>query len=192
MKKYIEYITESKSKEHPILNSAKRGGNTAVKKYIKSGVDVNIQDKEGRTPLMLAVYENFLMVVKTLIDAGADINIKDNDGRSALCRVNTLKILDMLLDAGADVNSKDKDGMTPMMEIIYNRRGYSEVIIPILKKHIEHGLNLDIKSNNDLNVYDQIRKWIVEDSLVQKYMDENYPHYKDEYDMKNNAEKYNL
>ena len=44
MKKYHEYITESKAKEHSILNSAKRGGNTAIKKYIKSGVDINIQD----------------------------------------------------------------------------------------------------------------------------------------------------
>jgi len=181
-----------KSKEQPILKSAKNGSNTTVKRCIKNGDDINVTNKYGKTPLILAVSGNYLMVVKTLIDAGADVNYKDDDGRSALCKASTNKIIDMLLNAGADVNSKDKDGLTPIMELIYTRRGNSEFLIDTIKKHIEHGLDLDITTDNDLNVYDQIRKWTDDNSLIQQYMDENYPQYKEEYDLKQNVSKYNL
>lgn len=192
MKRYNEYITESKSKEHPLLISAKGGGNTGVKKHLKNGADINMKNKDGRTPLMLAIIGNYIMVVKTLIDAGADVNIKENDGRVALSLVNTPKILDMVLNYGANVNSQSNDGLTPLMEFVYYYKSYDLKLNVYLQKFLEHDLDLDVESDNGLNTYEQVRKWMKEDNIVQQYLDENYPQYKERYDMKNNIDNFNI
>ena len=44
---------------------------------------VNAQDKNGRTPLMLAVLKEDLDTVQTLVEGGADIDLKDRSGRTA-------------------------------------------------------------------------------------------------------------
>ncbi len=56
----------------------------AHQELIRLGADVNIQDKEGQTPLIKAVLEGNLEMVKILIENEADPHIKDNTGASAL------------------------------------------------------------------------------------------------------------
>lgn len=41
-------------------------------------------DKEGRTPLIMAIYGGHTSVVRCLLDHGADIGRKDDRGRTAL------------------------------------------------------------------------------------------------------------
>ncbi len=55
----------------------------AVKFLADRGADVNIKDKEGITPLMLACDEAMdADAIETLLKAGADANAKDNAGRT--------------------------------------------------------------------------------------------------------------
>lgn len=49
---------------------------------IDGGVDVNVQDPSGNTPLMRAI--NNLDMVRALLQAGASIRTRNNDGRTAL------------------------------------------------------------------------------------------------------------
>lgn len=46
--------------------------------------DVNIQGKDGETPLMMAAYSHQWEIMDLLIKAGADASIKDKHGKSAL------------------------------------------------------------------------------------------------------------
>lgn len=49
-----------------------------------NGLDVNSQDSDGATPLMVAVMNDDLVMVKLLLARGADINLKDCTGADVL------------------------------------------------------------------------------------------------------------
>jgi ankyrin repeat protein len=78
-----------------------------VKLAIKFGCDVNVQDQNGTTPLMLA-HSDYWQI---LIAAGARINEVDANGDHAL----NLHLSRDLLAFGADVNLANKQGQTPLM-----------------------------------------------------------------------------
>lgn len=54
---------------------------------IKAGLDVNVKDQRGNTPLMVACFFNKPNIVKSLVAAKADLTIKNNEGKdaAALC-----------------------------------------------------------------------------------------------------------
>lgn len=89
------------------------------KKQTAYSVDVNRKDKEGRTPLMLAIMDNNVDKVKQLIKAGANVNVISNKGNTPLLIATgydvSREIIQALLDAGADVNfSAAVDGISPL------------------------------------------------------------------------------
>lgn len=53
---------------------------------IEAGANVNVRDKDGVTPLMLAAERGRLQVFDALMEAGADVFAVDNSGRSILRR----------------------------------------------------------------------------------------------------------
>ena len=193
--KYIKYFELKKATTHPFIQSAKRGSNAKVQEYIKSGADINIRDTNGRTALMWACLNNFLMVVKTLIDAGADINMIDYEGRTVLMMASTMKIYDLLFSVNnIDVNLKNNKGQTAIMEVLsFNM--FNNNIITLLKNCIKKGLDLNIKDINGNNFYDILKEKQesgVNIGSVIEIMDNNYPQYKEEWNFKHNVIKYNL
>ena len=50
---------------------------------VDAGAEVNAQDNDGRTALMLSC-ASFWQTMESLMDADADVNAQDNDGRTAL------------------------------------------------------------------------------------------------------------
>ena len=200
MLNYSQYIKESKILSHPFIQAASKGSNNKVKEYIKFGVDIDMRDGEGRTALMNASYNKFLMVVDTLLQAGADPNLQDKNSRTALMMSSTVKIIDKLLDAGADVNISNNVGRTAIMEYL-NNINFTNIII-LLEKFLQKGLNLDIKDYFDKNFYELLKekqekaKYIKSEldlsNKIQEYIDEKFPQYKEEWELKQNMEKYNL
>lgn len=55
-----------------------------VKALIKSGADVNIKSRRGRTSLMKAVFFKSLQICELLLDGGAEVNVEDEMRRTAL------------------------------------------------------------------------------------------------------------
>ena len=56
-----------------------------IKVILDNGlVDVNSENKDGRSPLTLAVLMGNIALAEYLISAGADVNAKNNDGESPL------------------------------------------------------------------------------------------------------------
>lgn len=77
----------------------------AIKILIDKGADVNAQDTQGQTPLMIAVQNNWYSEVsELLIDRGADINAKDNNGNTVIDLVTNTEILNMLVANGAPIH----------------------------------------------------------------------------------------
>ena len=82
--------------------------------------DPNVQDNEGRTPLMLALQyhsHNDLLVdlVSILVSSNWKTDIQDRTGRTALhysAKCDDVKIPLMLLSAGCDITAVDNNGKT--------------------------------------------------------------------------------
>lgn len=106
--------------EAALLQQAIQENNiTVIKEFIADGKDLNIQDDENWTALMLASQEGRTKIVKQMIKAGADVNVKNKDGETALMLASQnghKHAVKQLIKAGADVNAKDNDGFTPLMK----------------------------------------------------------------------------
>ena len=88
--------------------------------------DVNAQDKNGQTPLHIAIRWSVFYaalsptdesLIKLLLDRGADLNIRDNLGYTPLhCAAfsGTPEIILMLVDRGASLIAKDYTGRVPL------------------------------------------------------------------------------
>ena len=57
------------------------GHRPIVQLLIQSGSDVNRQDANEMTPLMVAPSENQIDIVRDLLSGGADVNFKSTDPR---------------------------------------------------------------------------------------------------------------
>lgn len=205
MKKYNEYIVEKISKvEEPIIKAAKRGSSTLIKSLIKSGANINAKDNDGKTALMFAVMESYISIVTELVDAGANVSMQDKEGSTALMMASTGKIVDKLLEGDPDVNKRNRFGDTAILIYLDKSFFTTSVAEGILNKFLDRGLDLDIKNNKGENFYEKI-KWIESARHIptpvggnnwlqrlENYMNENFPKYKDEWDLQNNIRKYNL
>ena len=68
----------------PLLDATKAGNNVAVQLLLDIGANVNYQDDNGVTALMLAVGINNIDIIHQLLQAGPDVHIRSGDFGSAL------------------------------------------------------------------------------------------------------------
>lgn len=100
------------SEDISIHQAAIEGKTTVVKKLLEKGIDVNITDEDGRTPLMYASYNGHQEVMRLLIGNGAVTDLQDNYGRTALMMASSgpfPSAVKLLLDHGSDPNITDKE-----------------------------------------------------------------------------------
>ncbi|MFW6202775.1 MAG: ankyrin repeat domain-containing protein [Marinilabilia sp.] len=99
--------------------AAMTGNIDAVNAYIKNGSDIEVTNKDGHTPLMLAAYNGHSDIVEKLLKKGADINKTDNKNLTSLHFAASgpfPETVKLLLQHGADVNAIDDiEGFTPLM-----------------------------------------------------------------------------
>ena len=102
---------------HPCTGVPERVTKTSVNCYLITTRDVNIQDKDGCTPLHRCTIGDNENLCRLLLEHNADVSIQDNaecaplhwcarEGNENLCR--------LLLEQNADVNIQEKHGFTPL------------------------------------------------------------------------------
>lgn len=105
-----------------------RGDADVVATFIFSGVDPDLRDEDGLTPLQLAAYSGHVGVARVLLKAGADVNAPRKSGDTALhiaAERGHRELLEALIAAGADVNAistLDHWAPTPLALAVGNRR----------------------------------------------------------------------
>jgi len=114
----------------------------AIKKILDHKFDVNMQNGNGVTPLILAAKEGNTEVVELLIKTGSDVNHKSIYETALMQAVSqgyktTVKIL---LDNKADVNAQIHGGETAMWHLI---RKKDQATFDLL---LEYGADINIKT----------------------------------------------
>lgn len=99
---------------HPLHEAAMSGNLFAARRWIVSGVEVDVQSDTRTTPLMYAANRNQVEMVEELIRHGADVNAQNMYGRTPLhwARRETYPLL---IQAGADPTIQDENGTVPTM-----------------------------------------------------------------------------
>lgn len=130
-----------------ILNSAfiasvERNAIETIRQLIALGVDVNVQDRSGKSALHISCWLKNKELATLLIESGADLNIQDIAGETALyyaCSLGDKEFANFLIERGADVNVQDKYGKTALYYACLREK--SELVTFI----IESGATIDDK-----------------------------------------------
>ena len=97
-----------------MLRAAGSFGNLeSVQVLLSAGAQVNVQDKNGMTPLMWAARWGDTQRVEALVKAGAKVDARDNAGKTALDwarnrgkkAVTTVEVLQPLTESEAKSNA---------------------------------------------------------------------------------------
>ncbi len=86
---------------------------------IKSSKDIkavaNSINQNGKSALMLAIWEGKNEIVELFVKSGASINQSDNNGKTPLMLAvwrENLQLVKFLVKSGADINAKNKEGLS--------------------------------------------------------------------------------
>eukprot|EP01025_Chloroclados_australasicus_P014248 TRINITY_DN16675_c0_g2_i1.p1 TRINITY_DN16675_c0_g2~~TRINITY_DN16675_c0_g2_i1.p1 ORF type:complete len:394 (-),score=38.50 TRINITY_DN16675_c0_g2_i1:239-1420(-) len=127
-------------------------------------VDVNVNDKLQRSPIIAAAHAKDLEAIEMLLQAGCDMNFRDRRGRTALhwCALNLKsRIVQKLCEYGADANRQDKKGWTPLHVMMIHKVIHGLVDAPakerttIIQTLVNHGANvnaIDMDRNTPLHL----------------------------------------
>lgn len=99
-----------------LIDAARVGDEEAVEDFVAIGKDVNMADKEGRTPLHFAAAYGRAPIARTLIDAGAKLEVVDSMSNTPLhyaAGYGRPGMVELLLEAGASRAAKNNTGKTP-------------------------------------------------------------------------------
>jgi len=112
--------------------------------------NINIKDRDGMTPLMVAVSEDKIEIVKLLLKKGANINLQSKIGYTALhfaAQNNKVEIARVLLESGAKVDIQDGYGNTPLSRAIFSSDEEGEII----KLLLAFGSDENIKNKSGIS-----------------------------------------
>lgn len=118
LKFFIDKVTKSEENllASELLHTSSTNGHEKIVEFLLDrGIDVNIKDPTGATPLLHATKKNRISIMEMLLENGADPNIKNTLGEPLIHTIYTDQLkFDMFLKYKADTRAKDNKGMTVM------------------------------------------------------------------------------
>ena len=115
----ISITAASQSAPQPsrLHSAAKNGDVVTLRAVLDQGVNPDLRDARGRTPLMEAAAAGQVESVRALIAAGAHVNVRAGDNRTPLIEAVTNGQIDaarLLVSSGAELNTIARGWGTPL------------------------------------------------------------------------------
>ncbi|WP_375326485.1 ankyrin repeat domain-containing protein [Candidatus Tisiphia endosymbiont of Nemotelus uliginosus] len=149
----IDVNTKTTNDNTPLHVAAIDARNVSmVKKLIDKKSTIDARDKQERSALHIAVFNNCLEIVKVLITGKSDVNAIEQVKKTPLhyaAEMGYLPIVQELIKSEANINPVDKDDNTPLH--LATKRQDAELEKELIKELIEWGA--DINAKNQLGEY---------------------------------------
>lgn len=159
------WITQQKErldKEESLRQAASAGDVKRVQELIEEGVNINTRN--GRTPLILAIEKDHPEVIKMLVANGANVNLaRSGDNMTPLMEVviftEDSDVVKFLIDSGARVNDTDNIGSTALNFVLYDNDNPTENTKNIVKLLLDAGANVNIMGADKATVLSRLIKY---------------------------------
>lgn len=115
--------------------AAEKSHDQALGLFVEAGVDVNLRNQFGWTPLMVVTFMGSEASATLLIEHGANVSVCDNRGYTPLhwaAQRGYAKVAGLLLQKGAYPNVKSKKGLTPLIQA--SAMGRAEIVRILLAR----------------------------------------------------------
>jgi ankyrin repeat protein len=140
IKPYWGEIYNSASVVDRLFNAIHLEDIEIIKDCLRYNPNVNEQDHNGNTPLIVAIQVNSgIEIIKLLIEAGANLDIQNLWGTTALISASSLynlELLKILIEAGADWSIENKEGETFIFKLLKDP-GKEEMLGEIIETYPE-------------------------------------------------------
>ena len=122
------------------LHMAAQGGHKDLMQQLLQRLDINVnnvnyQDKDGLSPLLIAVLRGHEAIVHLLLEEGVDTSLTDKDGWTALMGAvigGHQGLVVLLIEHGACVTARDNYGRTPLMLAV--EEGHEAIVFLLLQQ----------------------------------------------------------
>eukprot|EP00743_Colponemidia_sp_Colp-15_P006851 GILK01007388.1.p1 GENE.GILK01007388.1~~GILK01007388.1.p1 ORF type:complete len:315 (-),score=45.49 GILK01007388.1:242-1186(-) len=132
--------------------SAKR---PLVEALIAAGCPVQLQNRDGVSPLHLAAQTGYVRLVQLLLERGAVVNTTTNAGDTCMhfaTKANSVELMDLLYAFDSDLlNRSNNQGNTPLH--VAATEGKLEAAVFLIKR----GADLNVKNSKRETPYDIVR-----------------------------------
>ena len=134
-------------------------------------LDVDVKNKDGDTPLILAAKNNQVKMVGMLLRFGADVDVRNKDEDTPLilaAKNNQVKIVGMLLRFRADFDAVNKYGDTPLILAAKNNQ------VKIVDMLLRFGADVDAVNDNGYIAFNATKNNDIIDLLIEYGTVHNY------------------
>jgi|GEM_PF-4255434 len=106
-----------------LLNAVKKNNFNKIEKLLDNGININAQDKSGKSALLIACLRGYTDIAELLLKKGANINFRDNQGNTALIIASengNNEIIKLLINNKINIDSKNFNSDNALHKAVLN------------------------------------------------------------------------
>jgi len=141
----------------PLHKASRHGLSSMVALLLRFGAEVDTQDSDAMTPLLLVSHgghvddDQIINTAQSLLEHGARVHMRNKNGQTPLhlaSHYGFSGIVGLLLKFGADVNAQDNDTMTPLLLVSQCHGREISRIIKTAQLLLDHGASVHVRNRN--------------------------------------------